>query len=100
MRQRQGREGATSARAAPALRLPYKAAMRQRVRKLVGTIALLAFIGLYALLVMALAASRLAELSGPAQLVFYAVAGLLWVLPAGLIVSWMQRPDPPPPDER
>ena len=74
--------------------------MRQRVRKLVGTIVLLGFIGVYALLVMALAASRLAELSAPVQLLFYAVAGLLWVLPAGLIIGWMQRPDRPPPDER
>jgi hypothetical protein len=74
--------------------------MRQRVRKLVGTIVLVAFIAVYALLVMALAASRLADLPAAGQLVFYAVAGLLWVLPAGLIIAWMQRPDRPRPDGR
>jgi hypothetical protein len=74
--------------------------MRQRFRKLVGTFALLAFIALYALIVMALAATKLPSLSGLGQLVFYAVAGLLWVLPAGLIVSWMQRPDREPPGGR
>jgi hypothetical protein len=73
--------------------------MRQRVRKLFGTFALLAFIALYALVVMALAATKLPGLSGLGQLVFYVVAGLLWVLPAGLIVSWMQRPDASPRDE-
>jgi hypothetical protein len=74
--------------------------MRQRTRKLVGTVALLAFIAVYALVVMALAASRLTELSAPGQLLFYAAAGLVWVLPAGLLIGWMQRPDRSPPDER
>jgi hypothetical protein len=27
------------------------------------------------------------------QTVAYAVLGLFWVLPAGLIISWMQRPE-------
>ena len=35
--------------------------------------------------------------SKPADLLYYVVAGLLWVLPAGLLVRWMQRPDPAPP---
>jgi hypothetical protein len=28
-----------------------------------------------------------------AELGYYAVAGLLWALPAGWLISWMQRPD-------
>ena len=30
-----------------------------------------------------------------AELAFYIVGGLLWVIPAGLLIRWMQRPDPP-----
>lgn len=53
---------------------------------------LLAFLAVYALLVVAIAAGRIAEAPMPAQFVFYAVAGLLWVAPAGLLIRWMQRP--------
>jgi hypothetical protein len=34
------------------------------------------------------------------ELVFYVVAGLAWVIPAGLLIRWMQRPDPEPPADR
>jgi hypothetical protein len=67
--------------------------MTIRTRKLVGTIILLVFITVYCLLAMALAVSVLPNASAAGQLVFYAVAGLLWVIPAGLLVSWMGKPD-------
>lgn len=28
------------------------------------------------------------------EVVYYVIAGLAWVLPAGVIVWWMQKPDP------
>jgi hypothetical protein len=67
--------------------------MRQRVLKFVGMLALVAFIAVNALVVMAVSATRVPMMSGLGQLVFFAVAGLVWVLPAGLIIWWMQRPD-------
>jgi hypothetical protein len=27
------------------------------------------------------------------QTIYFTAAGLLWVIPAGLVISWMQRPD-------
>ena len=27
------------------------------------------------------------------ELIYYVVAGLLWVLPAGFVIKWMQQPD-------
>lgn len=66
--------------------------MNQRGRKLVGTVALIGFAAVYALLVMALAGSRLAAAGGVVAFVFYAAAGLLWVPPAAFIIGWMQRP--------
>jgi hypothetical protein len=65
--------------------------LSQSTRKLIGAIALLIFIGFYCLLVMALATSRLAEMSGFVELLFYAAAGLLWVPPAMLIIRWMEK---------
>ncbi len=69
-------------------------ALSTSTRKLIGAIALLVFIGFYCVLVMALATSRLAEMSGFVELLFYAAAGLLWVPPAGLIIRWMEKRPP------
>jgi hypothetical protein len=68
--------------------------MRQRQRKLAGTVALLVFITLYALAALAVAVVlQVREANHFAEFLYYVVAGLLWVIPAGAIISWMQRPD-------
>lgn len=68
--------------------------MTIRTRKLVGTLVLLAFIMIYALLAMAAAVVlQVNQVSKLVELAFYAIAGLVWILPAGLIISWMGRPD-------
>lgn len=69
--------------------------MPQRARKLIGTVLLVAFIIVYSLTAMTIAAAKLPGTSGLAQLVYYAVAGLLWALPAAGLIWWMQRPDVP-----
>jgi hypothetical protein len=66
--------------------------MTPRTRKLVGTIILLVFLTVYALLAMAAAIILQVNASKFVELTYYVVAGLLWVLPAGLIVTWMQKP--------
>ena len=71
--------------------------MRIRTRKLVGTLALLVLVTVWALLAMAFAQFALRSASGLVAALFYAIAGLGWVLPAMPIVSWMQRPDPTSP---
>ena len=45
----------------------------------------------YALVAMAIGAVLVPNHSGFVALVFYVVAGLGWVLPAGLIIKWMER---------
>jgi hypothetical protein len=68
--------------------------MTQRKRKLIGTIALLVMITVYAALAVAAAiVLQVQNASKVAELIYYVVAGLLWVLPAGLLISWMQKPD-------
>jgi hypothetical protein len=68
--------------------------MRIRARKLIGTFTLLALVTVWALLAMAFAQFALRAQGTVIALLFYAVAGLGWVLPAMPIVAWMSRPDP------
>ena len=69
--------------------------MTQRQRKLAGTVAMFALIIIYALLALAVAVLlQVRNANKFVELIYYVVAGLLWVLPAAVIVSWMQRPDP------
>jgi hypothetical protein len=67
--------------------------MSIRIRKLIGAIALLALLTVWALLAMALAQVILPTAGGALAFLYYAVVGLGWVLPAMPLVAWMQRPD-------
>ena len=67
--------------------------LTMRTRKLVGTVLLLGFVAVYALAAMAAAMVLQVSASKTAELAYYIVAGLLWVIPAGWLVKWMQRPD-------
>ena len=69
--------------------------MTLRVRKLIGTVLLFLLIGIYALAAMMVAAVLQVGGSKVAEVLFYVIAGLAWVLPAGWLIRWMQRPDPP-----
>ena len=64
-----------------------------RTRKLIGTIALLLLVIVWALVAMAAAPSAL-QSSRLVQALYYMLAGLGWVLPAMPLISWMSRPDP------
>ena len=67
--------------------------MSIRTRKLIGTVALLVLVSVWALLAMALAQSVLTDINGFVAAIYYVVAGLGWVLPAMPLISWMARPD-------
>ena len=68
--------------------------MTQRQRKFLGTIALLLLIVVYAAIAVGVAiVLQVQNASKFTELLYYMVAGLLWVLPAGLLISWMQKPD-------
>lgn len=63
-----------------------------RIRKLIGAVALLVLVTVWALLAMAVAQFAFASSNSLAAWIFYVVAGLGWVLPAMPVVSWMSRP--------
>ena len=67
--------------------------MQARTRKLIGTIVLLASLVVYAWAAVAIGAGRIVAASPWAQLAYFVAAGLIWVVPAGLLIGWMQRPD-------
>jgi hypothetical protein len=68
--------------------------MPPRLRKLVGSVVLVVFICVYALVAMTVAASKLPGTSGLVQFAYFLVAGLLWVIPAAALVSWMSKSKP------
>ena len=67
--------------------------MRQTHRKLIGTIVMIVFVCVYALVAMALAQGRITEASKPVQTIAYVVLGLIWVLPLLPLIKWMERKD-------
>ena len=68
--------------------------MGARTRKLVGTILLLVVLIFYALGVMLAAAAVLPDGGKIVELIFYTIAGLAWVLPAGYLIKWMYAAPP------
>lgn len=68
-------------------------AMRQTHRKLVGTVVMIVFVCVYALVAMALAQGRITEASKTVQTIAYIVLGLVWVLPLLPLIKWMERKD-------
>jgi Protein of unknown function (DUF2842) len=67
--------------------------MPRRVRKLIGTPALIVFVLAYALLAMALAESRILAAPHWMQVIAYITLGLAWILPVMPLIRWMEKPD-------
>ncbi|MCX5514935.1 DUF2842 domain-containing protein [Kaistia algarum] len=63
--------------------------MPERLRKFIGMIALVTLVVVYSLVVITI---PIQNIPGAWIWFFYALAGLVWVLPAGLIIKWMQKP--------
>lgn len=66
--------------------------MPPRLKKLIGTILLIVLVVVYALVATTVAVARLQESSWLVHLAFFLISGLLWVVPAMFIVSWMAKP--------
>jgi predicted membrane channel-forming protein YqfA (hemolysin III family) len=66
--------------------------MPRRLRTLLGTVLILAFVILYALVAMALAESRIQGAPKLVQTIAYLVLGLAWVLPILPLIKWMDGP--------
>ncbi|RDJ23301.1 DUF2842 domain-containing protein [Bosea caraganae] len=67
--------------------------MTQSHRKLIGTVVILVFVCVYALVAMALAQGRITEASKLVQGIAYVALGLAWILPLLPLIKWMERKD-------
>ena len=67
--------------------------MTQSSRKLFGVVLTLVVLIVYVGLVSTLYIAFLTGLPSWLLLIYFAVAGLGWAIPVGLIIRWMARPD-------
>ena len=65
--------------------------MPRRLRKFVGTIVMVSFVMVYALVAMALAQSRpVQEAPDLLRGLYYVLVGMAWVLPMLPLIKWME----------
>jgi len=65
--------------------------MPRRLRKFVGTVVMVSFVLVYALVAMALAQSRpVQEAPDLLRGLYYVVVGMAWVLPMLPLIKWME----------
>ena len=69
--------------------------MRQRVRKLIGTVLILGWTIVFAFATALVGGLTLADASSATQLLYCLLAAIVWTGPAALLIAWMQRPDAP-----
>jgi len=70
-------------------------ALRPRTKKLIGAIVIVIWLPVYALLAMALAVRVLPHAHMVVQFLYYAIVGIAWILPIGLMLPWMSRDELP-----
>ncbi|PZU87146.1 MAG: DUF2842 domain-containing protein [Shinella sp.] len=66
--------------------------MPARLRSFIGTILIIILVVVYAIVATTIASSLLATSPWWAHLLYFLLSGLLWILPAMLIIKWMAGP--------
>ncbi|HXJ02153.1 MAG TPA: DUF2842 domain-containing protein [Micropepsaceae bacterium] len=67
------------------------AALSPRTKKLIGTIAILVWLAVYALIAMRVGVAILPNAGPVLTFLYYAIAGTAWIVPVGLMLPWMHR---------
>ena len=60
-------------------------------RKFIGMVLLVIFVVVYAFTAMVIGDLTLQQSSNLVRFIYFAVAGLVWVIPAGAIIWWMEK---------
>ncbi|MBW9053165.1 DUF2842 domain-containing protein [Rhizobium mesosinicum] len=63
-----------------------------RVRKFIGTILIIILVLFYAIVANTIAVATLGNAPWWGHLLYFALTGLLWVLPAMVVIKWMAGP--------
>ena len=79
-----------------ASRPPNRTTLPPHLRKLIGTCLIILLVIVWALGAMALAQGRVTTLPAFWQFIAYVVLGIGWVVPAALLIRWMQKGDSKP----
>ena len=66
--------------------------MPVRTKKLIGAAFILFWLPLYSFLVIGIAVRVLPRANDFERFLFYALAGMAWIVPIGLLLPWMSRP--------
>ncbi|MGZ2405305.1 DUF2842 domain-containing protein [Rhizobium ruizarguesonis] len=66
--------------------------MPVRLRKFIGTILIIVLVLVYALVANTIAVAMLGNAPWWGHLLYFLLTGLLWVLPAMVIIKWMAGP--------
>lgn len=66
--------------------------MSMRWKKLLGTLVIIIWLIVYAVVAARLAYDILPEANWLAELAYYMIAGLAWILPLMPLIWWMSRP--------
>ncbi len=61
------------------------------VKKLIGTVATLLWLVVYAFIAMGIGVRVLPHAPWFVTLAYYVLAGTLWIIPVGLLLPWMYR---------
>lgn len=67
--------------------------MNMRTRKAAGCLALLGYLAIYAILAASLGVALFPVVPAWAQLIYYAIAGIVWIFPLRPLFRWMNKPD-------
>ena len=65
---------------------------RPKLRSFIGTILIILIVSIYALLATTIATATLATAPWWAHHLYFLLTGLLWVVPAMLVIKWMAGP--------
>ena len=65
--------------------------MSPRIKKLIGTLVMLIWLPFYTLIAMGIGVHILPHAPWYVSLLYYALAGTLWIVPIGLMLPWMNR---------
>jgi hypothetical protein len=60
-----------------------------RSKKLIGTVFTLVWLFVYALIAMGIGVRVLPHANGLFTMLYYMLAGTLWIIPVGLLLPWM-----------
>ncbi|WP_337266580.1 DUF2842 domain-containing protein [Oryzifoliimicrobium ureilyticus] len=66
--------------------------MPVRLRKFIGTIIIVFLVASYALIANTIAVARLGDTPWWGHLLYFALTGMLWIIPAMFLIKWMQGP--------